>query len=198
MPKVKRGGACHGVDAHHGDQQAQRAGNHGLDQGFSGQGHQQRDPDDHEREELGRADQESHFTERLGRRHQAYGGDGAADEGPDRGQRQRGPCPADLGHGVAVDGSNRGRRFTGGVQQDAGDGAAVLGAVEDGAEHDDRPRRVQIQRDGDQQGHACHWSYPGQDPDDGAQQAAEEGKNQVLPGHGGGKAAKEFIEGFHA
>ena len=37
----------------------------------------------------------------------------------------------------------------------------------------------------------------GQDSDDGAEEAAEESKDQVLPGHSGREAAQKFVECIH-
>src|SRR6478735_5509162 len=106
-PEGEARGAGDGVDADHGDQQAQGPGDDGLDHGLSGQGNKQGYTDDHEREELGRPDEQANFTQGFGGGDQADGGDGSADEGSHGGQGQCRTGPAEFGHLVAVDGGDR-------------------------------------------------------------------------------------------
>ena len=190
-------GTGDGVDADHGDQQAEGAGDDRLDHGFAGERDEEGYADDHQGEELRWSDEQAQFPEGLGGRDQAEGGYCSADEGADGGDGQGRPGLADLRHRVAVDGGDRRGGFTGGVQQDAGDGSPVGGAVEDGTQHDDRAGGVQVQRQGDEQCDAGDRADSGQDADDGAEEAAQEGKEEVLPGHGGSEAAHKFVEDIH-
>ena len=59
-------GTGNGVDADHGDQQAQGAGDDRFDHGLAGQGDEQRNTDDHQGEEFRRSDEQAQFPEGLG------------------------------------------------------------------------------------------------------------------------------------
>jgi len=123
--------------------------------------------------------------------------DAAGEERTQTGGGQRGTGTALARHLVAVDHGHDRRGFTGQVHQNGGGGAAVLGAVVDAGQHDQRSHRRQRISGGQQHGDRGHRAHAREHADQGAQQTADEGVNQVLEGEGDAKTQSKVVEKFH-
>ena len=130
--------------------------------------------DQHQREELRRAEAQREPRQRRRDHDQRDRGDDAADERADGRNPERGAAAALLRHLIAVEtGDDRGR-FARHVDQHRRDGAAVHGAIIDGAEHDERAGRIELEGERDQDGGAGRRPEPGQHADQRAQDAADQ------------------------
>ena len=167
------------VGADQAQQQAQHDHGERLEQRARGQRHRGHQAQHHQREILGRAELERHVGKRRREQRQDHGRHRAGEERAQGGGRQGLAGPALLGHLIAVDRGHHRGAFARQVDQDRGGRAAVLGAVIDAREHDQgRDRR---QREGQRQEHGDGGQRPqaGQHADRGAEQAADEGVEQV-------------------
>ncbi len=188
-----------GVDvlADHAEQQAE----HDHGERLQDRAVRQRDRGDEaehdQREVLGRAEVQRRARERRGGEREDEGGDGAGEERAERGGGERRAGLALPRHLVAVDGGDRGGRFAGQVDQDRGGRAAVLRAVVDAGEHDERGDRREGEGDRQQHRDGRGRADPGQHPDEGAEQHADEAVEQVDRGEGGLEAEGEVGEEVH-
>ena len=134
----------------------------------------------HQREVVGRAEQQRHLGQRHGQRGDDDGGDAAGDEGADGGDAERHAGAALLGHLVAVERGDDGGRLARDVDQDGRGRAAVLRAVVDAGQHDERADGIEAEGDRQQHGDGGDRADARQHADQGADQAAEEAIPEVL------------------
>ena len=180
MPKVKRGAPITGSMPTMAIIRPKMADISARTSELAGETRDQGEAHEHQGEELGRAELEGQGGQRQGHQHQAHGGDSATDEGADGRDGQGSARPPLLGHLVALEAGDGRGRLAGDVHQHRGDGAAVHGTVVDGRQHDDGRGGVQDEGDGDQDGRAGGRPDPGQHADQGAQEAADHGEDQVV------------------
>ena len=128
---------------------------------------------DHEREILGRPEQQGQLDQHRGHEGERQGGDGAGDEGADGGRRQSLGAAALPCHLVAVDRGHDRARLARRVEQDGGGRAAIHGPVIDAAEHDEGGGGVELARDRQEQRHGERRPDPRQDADRGADRDAQ-------------------------
>ena len=135
---------------------------------------------DHEREILGRAEDQRELGERGAERRDDEGRHGAGEERADGRDAERHAGAALAGHLVAVERGDHGGRLAGNVDQDRRGRAAVLGAVVDAGQHDQRAGRIEPEGDRQQHGDGGDRPDAGQHADQRADEAAEEGEAEVL------------------
>ena len=133
----------------------------------------------HEREILGRAEDERELGQRRGQGRDHEGRDGAGEERADRRDAERDAGPALPRHLVAVERGHDGARFAGDVEQDRGGRAAILRAVIDPRQHDQRRDRVEPEGDRQEDRDGRDRSDARQHADQGAEQAAGEAQGDV-------------------
>ncbi len=134
----------------------------------------------HQREVVGRAEQQRHARQRGGQRGDDERRDAAGDERADGGDAERDAGAALLGHLVAVERRHHRGGLAGDVDQDGRGRAAVLGAVVDAGQHDERAGRIDAEGDRQQHGDGGDRADARQHADQGADQAAQEAERQVL------------------
>ena len=91
------------------------------------------------------------------------------------------------GHLIAIERGDHRGRLTGQVDQYRGGGTAVLRAVVNTCQHDQGRHRGQGIGGGQQHGDGRYWPNTGQNADQGAEQAAHQGIEQI---DGGGRNPK--------
>ena len=135
---------------------------------------------DHQREILGRAEDQRQLGQRRAERGDDEGRDRAGEERADGRDAERHAGAALPGHLVAVERRDDRGRLAGDVDQDRRGRAAVLRAVIDAGEHDERAGRIEAE--GDRQQHRDGRDRPDarQHADQRADEAAEEGEAEVL------------------
>src|SRR5699024_2983421 len=143
-----------------------------------------------QREVLGRAEFDREADQQRRQKGQADGGQGTADEGRHRRQRQRLAATPLERHGVAVERGHHGRLVAREVKNDGADADSIHTTVVDADQKNERRRRRQVEneRQRNQQRAAAAWPQPGQRPDQRAQGAADERQQQMLRLHGDDKA----------
>ena len=135
---------------------------------------------DHEREILGRAEDQRQLGERSAERRDDEGRHGAGEERADGRDAERHAGAALAGHLVAVERGDHGGRLAGNVDQDRRGRAAVLRAVIDAGQHDQRAGGIEPEGDRQQHGDGGDGPDAGQHADQRADEAAEEGEAEVL------------------
>ena len=123
---------------------------------------------------------------------------GARHERADGGDAERRPGSPLLRHLVPVDAGDHRRRFAREIQEDGCGGAAVLRTVEDpGHEDDGGDGRADGVGRGQEQGDRGGGPQPGEHPDGGAEQRADEREQDVHRGQGDGKAVDQSRKDLH-
>ena len=117
----------------------------------------------------------------------------AGEERAQAGGGQRGAGAALARHLVAVDRGHHRGRLARHVDQDGGGRAAVLRAVVDAGQHDQRRRRVERVDRRQQHRDRRHRPEAGQHADQRAEQAADEGVQQVLEREGDAEAEPRLL-----
>ncbi len=168
-----------------------------LDDRSAGQHDRGDQAERHQRAIVGRPEFLRHARERLGEQHDDHRADRAGEERAHRRYRQRRAGAAVARHLVAVEACHHRRRFARQVDQDRGRRAAVGGAVIDAGQHDQRCRRRQVEGDRQQHGDRRHRPDAGQDADQRAEHAAQQGVGQVLERDRDAEAQGEIIEKIH-
>ena len=166
----------------------QRGAQHGRDGG-------QRQ--DHQREVLGRAEQQRHLDHQRRDEGQRRRGDRAGDERADRGGSERLGAAAFTRHLVTVDGGHDAAGLARRVEQDRRGRAAVHRAVVDAGEHDEGGSRFQIIGDRQQEGHGEGRADAGQHAHRRADGHPQGRPEQVERRERHGEAVGECGECFH-
>ena len=135
---------------------------------------------DHEREILGRAEDQRQLGQRSAERRDDEGRHGAGEERADGRDAERHAGAALARHLVAVERGDHGGRLAGNVDQDRRGRAAVLGAVIDAGQHDQRADGIEPEGDRQQHGDGGDRPDAGQHADQRADEAAQEGEAEVL------------------
>jgi hypothetical protein len=153
--------------------------------------------DHHQRKIFGRAEGQADLRQRRGEQGDDGSGDCAGEQGRQGGRGQRRTGAALAGHLVAVDAGDHRRGFARHVDEDRRGRAAVLRPVEDAGQHDEARDRLQVEGEGKKDRHRRYRADAGQDPDEGANEAADEGEAQVGRGQGDGEAGGKLREKLH-
>ena len=185
------------IGTHHAQQEAQHNHGHRLDQRARGQHHRTNQAQNHQTEVLGRAELEGQLGQGRCKGGQDQGTHTTGKEGAHAGSGQGGACSAVTGHLVTVNHRHDGRRLPGQVDQDGGSRPTVLGAVVDTGQHDQGGDGRQGIGGRQQHGNGGQGANAGQDADQGAEQTADEGVDQVLEGEGHTKTEGEVVKEFH-
>ena len=93
---------------------------------------------------------------------------------------------------MAVECRHDGGCFAGDVDQDCRGGATILRPVINAGEHNERPDRIDTEGDRQQHGDRCNRPDAGQHTDQGADQATEETKPEVLQGERDAEAERQI------
>jgi hypothetical protein len=98
---------------------------------------------------------------------------------------------------MAVETGDDGGGFSWDIDEHRCDGAAIHGAIIDGAEHDERPGRVEFEGKRDQDGGAGRRAQAGENTDQRTEQAADQREGQVLQAHRRRQTGHEMFERVH-
>ena len=144
--------------------------------------------DAHQGEIILRPEADGDVDEPGGQEGDAERGDDAGHEGADGGGREGRPAAAGLGHAVALERRDHRRALARRVDEDGGGRAAIHAAVIDAGEHDERPARIHLEGDRQEQGDRERRADAGQDPDGGAEEDADQREQQLRGFQGDEKA----------
>ena len=169
LAEGQTGDARHGVLAHAGQQQAEKAGDDGGEDMIGVKHHQDRKTEEGDGEEVALPEGQRRFCQRLGQEEHDQRGEEAADRGGDQRHAQGLAGFAALGHGISVKGRGRRGGHAGDLEEDRRDGAARDGRAVDRDEEDDGGHRAHRIGEGEAQGHGHGGRNAGQGAEDGAQ-----------------------------
>ena len=134
----------------------------------------------HDRDVVGRVEQERDRGERRAGRGDQDGDDRPGEQGGDRRHGERRPGAALLRHLVPVEHGDHRGGLARDLHQDGGGRAAVLGAVEHARQHDHGADRPKPERERHEHRHGGERADPGQHTDHRADEAADEADDDVL------------------
>ncbi|MNL02153.1 hypothetical protein D3C87_1226520 [compost metagenome] len=191
--------AAVGVDADARQEQADQRRDEGLQRSITGHTAETDNRKHHQHEVFRRAEGYRPFRQQRRKQHHAAGGDKRADKRTPRRQRQRDTSEAFAGHRVAVEGGHHGRCFARNVQQDRADPSAVFTAQVHRCQQNQRRlrRQAESKSNRNQQGHAIDRAKARQQADDGADQRAGQGRDQVVRAQRNAEALTQITEGIH-
>ena len=185
------------IDSDHPDKQADDGDDKGLEQGPGTEIAQDREAEQHDREDLGRAELQGDLRHRGSNEHQEKDSERPGDKGTesrDSQGRSRPPLP---GHLIPVDAGDGRRGLPGDVDQDRRGRAAVHGPVKNAGQHDDRRGRGDGKGDRQEERDGRGGSDPRQDADQGADQTAEQAQGQIDGRDGDAEPGNDVLEYFH-
>ena len=197
-PKVSRAWPVCGVDSHDAEGQAGEERREAADARGAEDAGDRREGEHHEREVVGRPEDEGQLGHGWRRERQHERGERAGDEGADRRGGEGSGAAAATRHAVALERRHDRAALAGGVQEDRRRGPAVHGAVEDGGEHDEGAGRVHLHRHGKEQGDRQRGADAREDPDRRPEDRADERPEEVQRGERHREAVGELAQGVHA
>jgi hypothetical protein len=198
LPEGHAQRAGHLVEPDGAQRKAQTHGRQHLERRASSHAHEAGEREEVDGEEFGRPECQRELGDQRGEERDHDHGHQRADEGGGEGSRQRLVGPALLRHGVTIEGCGHRPGFTGDIEEDGGDGSAEQGAPIDAGEHDDGGGGRHGKRKRQQDGDAVGAPEAGQDPDDDAEQDADQHQRDVVPGESDLEAANERVDLVHA
>ena len=177
------------AEAHHGDRLEQRAAR---------QHHRRDQPEYHQRKIIGRAKLERELGQRRGEIGDHQRRDAAGDERADRGDAERRSGAAAPRHLVAVERGDDGGGLARNIDQDRRGRAAVLCAVIDAGEHDQGRGGLEAEGERQQHGDGRHRPDAGQHAHQGAEKAADEAVEKILPAQRDTEPEREIVQRLHS
>jgi hypothetical protein len=154
-------------------------------------------PEHHQREVLGRAEQQRQRGQRRAERRDQHGREAARDERPDRRDRERRTRTPLSGHLMAVERSDHRGRLARYVDEDRGSRSTILRAVIDAGEHDQCADWREAECDRQQHRNGGERTNAGEHADQRADQDTDQAQSEIDGRNRDGEAVYEICNEIH-